>query len=144
MTLSQYSDAPSITSSLHAFAAVSLAALACDKTMDRDEVRILKEQLLSRPAYAAMSDCELSEMFEGLLVDLRHCGIDAFIKVAIPLLSQRQCETVLAVATQLLMCDGPLSSDEQHFLDGLPGLMALDFQRSSVIVEVIALLFSDI
>jgi hypothetical protein len=144
MTLSQHSDPTAITSSLHAFAAISLAALACDKIMDRDEVRILKEQLLSRPAYAAMSEGELSEMFEGLLVDLRHCGIDAIIKVAVSLLSQHQCETALAVATQLLMCDGPLCSDEKHFLDGLSRLLGLDLQRSSVIVEVIGLLFSDI
>jgi hypothetical protein len=144
MTLSQHSEAPSITSAPHAFAALSLAALACDKTMDLDEVRILKEQLLSRPAYAAMSEGELSKMFEGLLVDMRHCGIDTIVKVAISLLSQHQCEAALAVATQLLMCDGPLSSDEQRFLDSLPLLMGLDYQRSSTIVEVVTLLFSDI
>jgi hypothetical protein len=31
-----------------------------------------------------MGDGDLSEMFEGLLVDLCHCGIDAFIKVTPP------------------------------------------------------------
>jgi hypothetical protein len=52
--------------------------------MDRDEVGILREQLLARPANSAMGDGDLSEMFEGLLVDLCHCGIDAFINVATP------------------------------------------------------------
>ena len=142
--LDQQSPAPSLTSSRQAFAAISLAALACDKAMDRDEVRTLKAQLLSRPAFAAMGDGELSEMFEGLLVDLRHFGTDCILRAAIPLLSYHQCETSLAVVTQLLMSNGQFSLDEKVFLDSLASLMGLEAQRSSTIVEVISLLFSDV
>ena len=133
-----------MTSSRQAFAAISLAALACDKAMDRDEVRVLKEQLLSRPSYAAMGDGDLSEMFQGLLADLRRFGIDSIVRAAVPLLSQHQRESSVAVVTQLLLSDGPLSSDEQVFLDSLAPLMGIEAQRLSAIVDVIALLFSDV
>ena len=133
-----------MTSSRQAFAAISLAALACEKEMDRDEVRVLKEQLLSRPSYAAMGDGDLSEMFQGLLADLRRFGIDSIVRAAVPLLSQHQRESSVAVVTQLLLSDGPLSSDEQIFLDSLAPLMGIEAQRLSAIVDVIALLFSDV
>jgi hypothetical protein len=144
MPFDQQRPAPTFTSSRQAFAALSLTALACDKAMDRDEVRTLKEQLLSRPAYAAMGDGELSEMFEGLLADLRHFGTDCIVRAAIPLLSQHQCETSLAVVTQLLMSNGQFSLDEKVFLDSLVSLMGLEAQRASTIVEVISLLFTDV
>ena len=140
----QQSPAPSLTSSWQAVAALSLAALACDKAMDRDEVRTLKEQLLSRPAFAAMGDAELSEMFEGLLADSRRFGSDSIVRAAIPLLSCHQCETSFAAVTQLLMSNGQFSLDEKVFLDSLASLMGLEAQRSSIIVEVISLLFTDV
>jgi len=144
MSFDQQSPSPSMTSSRQAFAAISLAALACEKEMDRDEVRVLKEQLLSRPSYAAMGDGDLSEMFQGLLADLRRFGIDSIVRAAVPLLSQHQRESSVAVVTQLLLSDGPLSSDEQIFLDSLAPLMGIEAQRLSAIVDVIALLFSDV
>jgi hypothetical protein len=144
MPSDQQAPVPSITSSRQAFAAISLAALACDKAMDRDEVRMLKDQLLSRPVYASMGDGDLSEMFEGLLADLRHFGTDCIVRAAIPLLSQHQCETSLAVVTQLILSNGDFSVDEKNFIDSLASLMGLEVQRSSTIVEVISLLFSDV
>ena len=144
MSFDQQFPAPFLTSSRQAFAAISLAALVCDKAMDRDEVRTLKEQLLSRPAFAAMGDAELSEMFEGLLADLRRFGSDSIVRAAIPLLSCHQCETSFAAVTQLLMSNGQFSLDEKVFLDSLASLMGLESQRSSTIVEVISLLFTDV
>jgi hypothetical protein len=144
MPSDQQAPVPSITSSRQAFAAISLAALACDKAMDRDEVRMLKDQLLSRPVYASMGDGDLSEMFEGLLADLRHFGTDCIVRAAIPLLSQHQCETSLAVVTQLILSNGDFSVDEKNFIDSLASLMGLEVQRSSTIVEVISLLYTDV
>jgi hypothetical protein len=144
MPSDQQAPVPSITSSRQAFAAISLAALACDKAMDRVEVRMLKDQLLSRPVYASMGDGHLSKMFEGLLADLRHFGTDCIVRAAIPLLSQHQCETSLAVVTQLILSNGDFSLDEKVFIDSLASLMGLEVQRSSTIVEVISLLYTDV
>jgi hypothetical protein len=49
MRFDQQALGASISTSRQAFTDVSLAALACERAMDRDEVRILKEKLLPKP-----------------------------------------------------------------------------------------------
>ena len=88
-----------------AFAAVALAAVACDGTLGRDEARALRSQLEFRSPYRNLSEKAMGDLFDGLLNQLRQSGWRALLHEAIQALDPGQQETCLAMAAQLVRCD---------------------------------------
>ena len=50
-----------------AFAAIALAAVACDGRLDRDEAHALRRQLENRSIYSGLSEAEMGDLFDTLL-----------------------------------------------------------------------------
>jgi hypothetical protein len=67
-----------------AFAAIALAAVACDGVLDQDEARQLRGQLECRHPYSQTSEESMGRLFDGLLDRLRHHGWRPLIAEAIP------------------------------------------------------------
>ena len=61
--------------SAEAFAAVALAAVACDGSLGRDEAHALRRQLENRSLYVSCSEAEMGELFDRLLTLLRERGV---------------------------------------------------------------------
>jgi len=136
------SPAP-IASAAEAFAAIALAAVACDGELAALEARALRQQLEYRQPYCRFSDLEMGELFDRLLQILRQQGCDALVRQAAPLLVQHQRETALALAADLTRADHVETSDEQRFLISLAEQLEIGAERCAQILEVIALLNSD-
>jgi uncharacterized tellurite resistance protein B-like protein len=132
-----------VSSPAEAFAAICLAAVACDGELATLEVRGLRQQLEYRQPYCRFSDAAMERLLDGLLQILRLDGCDALVCQAVPLLDARQRETALAVAADLTRADHVESTAEQHFLARLAQQLEISHERSATILEVIALLNND-
>ena len=72
------------------FAAIALAAVACDGTLGREEAHALRQQLEHRSLYRSRSEAEMGELFDRLLRLLREDGVEGLISSALPNLNPIQ------------------------------------------------------
>lgn len=126
-----------------AFAAIALAAVACDGSLDREEAHALRTQLENRTPYSGCSEAAMGELFEGLLKNLRQHGWQDLLSRAIPVLTVEQQETALAMAAQLVHCDRVVLPVEEELLGFMVDRLSLEPERCARILEVIRLLNRD-
>lgn len=132
-----------IHSAPEAFAAVALAAVACDGTLGRQEARALRQALEYRTPYRDLSEQAMGDLFDGLLDQLHAGGWGSLVHAAIPHLDASQRETSLALAAQLVWADRTVTPTEQQFLQELGQRLALAEGKADQILEVVALLHRD-
>ena len=136
-------SASPISTAAEAFAAIALAAVACDGELASLEARSLRQQLEFREPYRQLSDQAMGDLLDRLLRLLREQGWQALVNQAAPLLPPEAAETALAVAAALTQADHVESSAEQPFLASLSQALAVDSERARVIVDVVAILNRD-
>jgi len=134
---------PALSSAADAFAAIALAAVACDGELAPSEARALRQQLEFRQPFCAYGDGEMVALLDRLLLILREQGCEALVAQAVPLLQGEQRQTALAVAVSLTQADHVQTMDEARFLQGLGQQLAIAPERVAVILDVIALLNRD-
>lgn len=126
-----------------AFAAIALAAVACDGRVDPHEAAMLRDQLEGRHPYRECSEESMGLLFEGLLEQLHAEGWRALISQAIPVLTASQRETALAMAAHLIHGDRRVNTEEIRLLGELAVQMGLADGRAEQILGVIAVLHND-
>jgi len=129
--------------SAEAFAAVALAAVACDGSLGRDEAQALRRQLEHRSLYVSCSEAEMGELFDRLLTLLRERGVAGLIDSAVPVLDQRQQESALAVAAHLVHADRKVTPEESEFLERLAVQLNLPSGEAQMIIRSIEALNRD-
>ena len=126
--------------SAEAFAAIALAAVACDGSLGRDEAHALRTQLEYRSLYSSSSEAEMGDLFDRLLHHLRDQGVSGLIEQALPVLSLSQQQSALAVAAHLTHADRNITKEESVFLQDLSQRMTLpDGEATSILVAIEAL-----
>ena len=123
-----------------AFAAIALAAVACDGRLDRDEAHALRRQLENRSIYSGLSEVEMGDLFDTLLTLLRSSGVNGLISEAIPVLSPGQQESALAVAAHLVHADRMVTSEETSLLQTLATDMVVPTADAEMVIRSIAAL----
>jgi hypothetical protein len=126
-----------------AFAAIALAAVACDGVLGREEAHALRKQLEFRFPYRERSESDMGALFDQLLGLLRSEGVDGLLKQALPALSPLQQETALALASQLVHADRQVSSEEDAFLKDLTSRLNISEDKAKMIVYSISALNRD-
>ena len=126
-----------------AFAAIALAAVACDGRLGRDEAHALRCQLEYRSLYSDSSEAAMGELFDRLLLLLRDQGVDGLIASALPQLNARQQQSALAVAANLVHADRKVTPEETEFLDQLTSQMSLPVNEARMVVQAIEALNRD-
>lgn len=126
-----------------AFASVALVAVACDGDLGREEAQALRQQLEMRSPYRQTSEAQMAELFDRLLARLRAEGWRVLLAAALPVLQERQQETALAMAAHLVHADRVVSGVEQQLLEAMAAQLTIDPQRTSQILEAIAILNRD-
>ena len=127
-----------------AFAAIALAAVACDGKLGRDEAHALRCQLENRSLYSDCSEAEMGELFDRLLLLLREQGVQGLIASALPQLNRSQQQSALAVVAHLVHADRKITAEETDLLDQLTRQMTLPVNEACMIIEAIAALNRDI
>ncbi|MCB4410887.1 hypothetical protein [Synechococcus sp. MU1611] len=126
-----------------AFAAIALAAVACDGRLGRDEAHALRCQLEYRSLYIDSSEAAMGQLFDRLLLLLRDQGVDGLIASALPQLNARQQQSALAVAAHLVHADRKVTPEETEFLDQLTSQMSLPVNEARMVVQAIEALNRD-
>lgn len=132
-----------LSNAAEAFAAIALAAIACDGELSAIEARGLRQQLEFRHPFNQLNSDAMGDLLDRLLLILRRDGWPALVQQAAPLLTAEQRQTALAVAVQLTLADAVKSTDERQFLKQLAGQLEIDGERLDTIEEVIGLLHRD-
>ena len=133
----------SINDAAEAFAAIALAAVACDGELAALEARSLRQQLEFRHPYREFGDAAMAVLLDKLLGLQRQQGWQGLVQQAAPHLQGEQAETALAVAASLTQADHVESNAEQTFLHSLSSALAVAPDRARVILEVVAILNRD-
>jgi len=120
-----------------AFAAVALAAVACDGTLGRDEAHALRRQLEYRSLYNSCSEAAMGELFDRLLAMLREHGVQGLIESSLPVLSRRQQQVALAVAAHLVHADRKVTEGETAFLNQLAIQVSLPDDEARMVIHSI-------
>ena len=128
-------DVVALMNTKEAFAAVALAAVACDGSLGRDEAHALRRQLEYRSLYQDCSEAFMGDLFDRLLGLMREQGIDGLIDEALPKLSTHQKESALAVAAHLVHADRQVLDEESAFLTRLGASMMLPDGQAPMIVR---------
>ena len=126
-----------------AFAAIALAAVACDGKLGRDEAHALRRQLENRSLYSNCSEAAMGDLFDRLLLMLREQGVQGLISNAIPELSLRQQQSALAVAAHLVHADRVVNADEMAFLEQLTRDLSLPADEAAMVIASIEALNRD-
>jgi tellurite resistance protein len=126
-----------------AFAAIALAAVACDGSVDPREATLLRIQLDQRHPYMEWGQLRMGHLFDQLLLQLQADGWQALVSRAIPALSASQQETALAMAAHLVHGDRSVSPEESGLLLEMATLMRLPDGRAEQILDVISVLHRD-
>ena len=126
-----------------AFAAIALAAVACDGRLGRDEAHALRCQLEYRSLYSESSEAAMGQLFDRLLLLLRDQGVDGLIASALPQLNEMQQQSALAVAAHLVHADRKVTPEETEFLDQLTSQMSLPVNEARMVVQAIEALNRD-
>jgi hypothetical protein len=126
-----------------AFAAIALAAVACDGVLDSHEAALLRAALEGRRPYRDRSEESMGRMFEKLLDLLHGQGWRMLLHRAIPVLTTSQRETALAMAAHLVHGDRRAHPEERELLEELAREAGLPEGRAERILEVIAVLHKD-
>lgn len=129
--------------SAEAFAAVALAAVACDGVLGRDEAHALRLQLEYRSLYSSNSEAAMGELFDQLLAVLRQRGVTGLVEEALPVLSPRQQQSALALAAHLVHADKRMNPEEKDFLQQLVSKVELPENEANMIVVAIEALNRD-
>ena len=125
------------------FAAIALAAVACDGTLGREEAHALRRQLEYRSLYAGSTDAAMGELFDRLLRLLRENGVQGLIESSLPNLSIHQQRCALAVAAHLVHADRKVTEEETAFLDQLTLQVSLPEDEARMVVKAIEALNND-
>ena len=123
--------------SAEAFAAVALAAVACDGKLGRDEAHALRRQLEYRSLYNSCSEAAMGELFDRLLAMLREHGVQGLIESSLPVLSRRQQQVALAVAAHLVHADRKVTEEETAFLNQLAIQVSLPDDEARMVIDSI-------
>ena len=126
-----------------AFAAIALAAVACDGTLGREEAHALRRSLEFRTPYKDCTEQEMGSLFDRLLNTLRESGVNQLVDDALPALTPLQQETALALAVQLAYADRQVTPEESAFLQQLCNRVSLPDGRAVVVKDAIMALHRD-
>ena len=126
-----------------ALAAIALAAIACDGSMDRQEAEDLQGQLNRRKPFCDFTDNSMGSLFDRLLAQIRDQGWERSINEGLPHLTLSQQETALAMAAMLVHCDRVVDPAEEAMLRRMASQLKLPEGRAAQILDVIDVLSWD-
>lgn len=122
-----------------AFAAVALVAIAADGYLSDQEGNDMTMLLSRMQLFRNYSNDVMHRMFDKLLAMLKQHGPGELINLAKNDLPQDLRETAFAIATDLVLSDGTVTSQEQAFLDDLYRILDIPGDTALQIVQVMTI-----
>ncbi|MBW4612606.1 MAG: tellurite resistance TerB family protein [Desmonostoc vinosum HA7617-LM4] len=118
-------------SSAEAFAVIILGTTAADGYLSDDQANCISFLLSRMKLFKTYTHEMLNKLFDIILSILRQDGLNTLFDAAKESLSQDLREAAFVVATDLVLTEGILTEEENHFLNDL--YLALDVSRDLAI-----------
>ncbi len=120
-------------------ASIALVAIAADGYLSSQEGQDMTMLLSRLQLFSRYSDDMLHRLFDGLLERLKQRGPADLVNQAKAALSQPLRETAFAIATDLVLSDRTVTSQEQAFLDDLYRILEIPGDTALQIVQVMTI-----
>jgi hypothetical protein len=122
-----------------AFAAIAVVAMAADGYATDEELRTLSTDLYRMQLFKDYSDEAIGHMLDKLLNVVQRQGADVLFAAAKISLPEELRDTAYAIATDMVLTDGTLATEEQAFLDQLRDELAIDPAKAEMLVEAMSI-----
>ena len=122
-----------------AFAAICLVAIASDGYLSEQEGREMTVLLSRMQLFRSYSSDVMQRLMDKLMSLLKHQGPSSLIHLAKASLPQDLRPTAFALATDLVLVDGTVTSQEQAFLDDLYRILEIPGDTALQIVQVMTI-----
>lgn len=119
-----------------AFAAILLAASACDGHIADEEVQSLVTVLGRMKMYQHVPPHAFNGMMDRILGVLKRGGPEKLIEMSLPAVPPELKETVFCNACDIVLADGVVEPDEKAFIDDLMIKLEIDRNRAKTMVQV--------
>lgn len=121
-----------------AFAALLLAASACDGHISNEEAQGLGTQALRKKMFQSYDGAKFGKLMDKLIGVLKRDGVEVLIERAVEALPEELCETAFAGACDVVLADQGVEEDEKEFLHDLRMKLGIDREQAQKIFKVIA------
>lgn len=119
-----------------AFAGIALAVVAADGYMADSEVSLLVTSISRMHLFRSYSDDVIRRMFDKLLGILRRQGVESLLNACLKALPHDLHDTIFAVATDLVLADGEVTSEEEAVLTDLCNALEIPERTADEIIRV--------
>jgi len=119
-----------------AFAAITIASIASDGYLADEEIDLLLTTLNRMHLFRSYSGDVMRRMFDKLFGILKREGVETLFSIAKDSLPHELQASAFAVATDLVLADGQVTSEEQNFLNQLYHALELPEETALNIVNV--------
>lgn len=124
---------------MEAFTAISLAAIASDGYLSQQRADDISSALLRLKLFSNSSSDAIAQISDKLLGILRQDGFNVVFNTAKETLPQNLREAAFAVATDLVLSDSIVTEEERNFLNDLHQALNLDSMTATKIVEIMTI-----
>lgn len=118
-------------------AGIALCAIAADGVVTEEEAAGLGTTLSRMSLYGGMSNRDINKIFEKLIKVIRSQGVEQLMTLAAQAVTPALRPTAFAIASDLLMADGSVASEEKRFLEKIQKSLDVSDDLAVKIVEVI-------
>jgi tellurite resistance protein len=119
-----------------AFAAITIASIASDGYLADEELDLLVTSLNRMHLYRSYSADVMRRMFDKLFGIVKREGLETLFAIAKDSLPYDLRNSAFAVATDLVLADGQVTSEEQKFLNQLYQVLEIPEEVALNIVNV--------
>lgn len=119
-----------------AFAAIALIAIASDGHFSEEEIDLINTTLRRMQLFKSYPGDVLRRMYDKLFGILRRDGAAALLNLAKSSLPLELREPAFAIATDLVLVDGTVTSEEEAFLNDLCNVLEISQGIAVKIIEV--------
>ncbi|NJL46516.1 MAG: tellurite resistance TerB family protein [Leptolyngbyaceae cyanobacterium SM2_5_2] len=126
-------------SAAEGLASIALVAIAADGYLSSQEGQDMTMMLSRLQLFSRYSEDMLHRLFDQLLERLKQRGPADLVNQAKAVLSQPLRETAFAIATDLVLSDRTVTSQEQAFLDDLYRILEVPGDTALQIVQVMTI-----
>ena len=119
-----------------AFAAITLATVAADGYLSDDEALVMMSSLTRMELFRSYSSDVMRRLFDKLCGITKRQGNEVLLKKAIASLPNHLHDTAFAIATDLILADGKVTTEEENLLHYLYNQLNINEEQAKTIVDV--------
>lgn len=120
-----------------AFVALLIAAARADGTVSAHEANTIEHTVSGMKLFRDHGHERLHAVVDAAVERIKQDGLRAVVEKAAAAIPKALAPTMFAVAVDLMLADGRLSENEEHFTDELRAILNVDADEAAKIIDVL-------